>query len=63
MNMQKVDLYQPIEATRIGPAPIVLRTIVTTTSAYVAGGMPTEAKKSRGLCSYFFFTEGASREG
>jgi len=45
MNMQKVDLYQPIEATRVGPAPLVLRTIVTTTSAYVAGGMPTEAKK------------------
>lgn len=43
--MQKVDLYQPLESTRVGPAPIVLRTVVTTTSAYVAGGMPTEAKK------------------
>ena len=44
--MQKVDLFQqPLEATRVGPAPVVLRAVVTTTNDYVAGGIPTEAKR------------------
>jgi hypothetical protein len=43
--MQKVDLFQPLESQHIGPAPYVIRTVVTTTNSYVAGGMPTEAKK------------------
>lgn len=43
--MQQVNLYQPMESQHIGPAPYVIRTIVTTTNSYVAGGMPTEAKK------------------
>lgn len=43
---QKVDLFQqPLESTRLGPAPVILRTVVTTTNAYIAGGIPTEAKK------------------
>jgi len=44
--MQKVDLFQqPLEASHVGPAPVVLRAVVTTTNAYVAGGIPTEAKR------------------
>jgi len=43
--MQQVNLFQPMESQHIGPAPYVIRTIVTTTNSYVAGGMPTEAKK------------------
>ena len=42
----KVDLYQPVENTRVGPPPLVIRAIVTTTNAMVAGGMPLEAKKA-----------------
>ena len=43
--MQRVNLFEPLEATHVGPAPYVIRTVVTTTNSYVAGGMPTEAKK------------------
>lgn len=43
--MQQANIYQPIESDRVGPAPLVIRTVLTTTNAYIAGGMPTEAKK------------------
>lgn len=43
--MQKANIYQPIESDQVGPAPLVIRTVLTTTNAYIAGGMPTEAKK------------------
>lgn len=41
----KADLYQPIISSRIGPAPVVVRTVVTTNSDYVMGGMPQAATK------------------
>ena len=41
----KVDLYQPIEASRVGPPPLVIRTIVTPTNMFVAGGVPTDARR------------------
>lgn len=43
--MQKVDLYQPLESVRVGPAPLVLRTIVVNNNSFVVGGVPTEAKR------------------
>jgi hypothetical protein len=47
MNMNpKVDLYQPIEAARVGPPPLVIRAVVTTTNAMIAGGMPTGSRKA-----------------
>lgn len=41
----KVDVYQPIESSRVGPPPLVIRTIVTMSNDMVAGGMPMESKK------------------
>jgi hypothetical protein len=41
----KVDLYQPLEANRVGPAPLVVRTVVTTNSDMFAGGIPANSKK------------------
>lgn len=43
---QKVDIYQPIESSRVGPAPLVIRTIVTTSSEMVAGGMPSSSRRA-----------------
>jgi hypothetical protein len=42
---QKADIYQPIEANRVGPAPLVIRTIVTPSNAMIAGGAPMSSKK------------------
>ena len=42
----KVDLYQPIEANRTGPPPLVIRTIVTPMTAMVEGGTPASARKA-----------------
>ena len=46
MEFQKVDLYQPIESNRVGPAPIVIRAIVTPTSEYVVGGTPSVSRRA-----------------
>jgi len=43
--MQKVDLYQPISASRVGPPPLTLRVGVTPNADYVAGGVPTVYSK------------------
>lgn len=40
------DLYQPIFAANQGPAPVVLRTVVTTNQSYVVGGVPASAQKA-----------------
>lgn len=42
----KVDLYQPVEASRIGPPPVVIRAIVTTNNSMVVGGVPSAARKA-----------------
>lgn len=39
----KADIYNPIVATRIGPPPVVIRTLVTHNNNYIAGGMPQAA--------------------
>ena len=46
MNNPKVDLYQPIEANRMGPPPLVIRAIVSTTDAMVVGGVPTSSRRA-----------------
>lgn len=43
--MQKVNLYHLLESEHVGQPPLVVRAVVTTTNSYIAGGMPTEAKK------------------
>lgn len=43
--MQKVDLYQPMIASRIGPAPLMLRVAVTPNNGMVAGGVPISTTK------------------
>lgn len=45
MDTQKANLYQPIEANRVGPPPLVIRAIVTTNADMVVGGMPSNARK------------------
>ena len=40
MDPQKVDLYQPIAASRVGPAPLALRVVVTPTNDSFVGGVP-----------------------
>lgn len=42
----KVDLYQPVEANRVGPPPLVIRAVVTTNNMMVAGGVPTDSRKA-----------------
>lgn len=41
MTQQKVDLYQPIVAARIGAPPVVLRVGVTKNADYAFGGVPS----------------------
>ena len=36
----QADLYQQIVASKVGPAPLVIKKIVTTTNAGAVGGMP-----------------------
>jgi len=42
---QRADLYLPIESNRVGPAPVVIRTIITPVHEMVAGGMPSTSRK------------------
>jgi len=37
------DLFHPITSMHIGPAPLVIRTIVKLNQDYIAGGMPSAA--------------------
>lgn len=45
MNDNVANLYQPVFASRVGPAPVVVRAVVTTNNDYVAGGMPQAQQK------------------
>lgn len=38
MSAQKVDLYQPLINSRVGPAPVALRVGVTPSPMYTEGG-------------------------
>lgn len=38
MTTQKVDLYQPMFNTRVGPPPLALRVAVTPSPVYTEGG-------------------------
>lgn len=38
------DIYQPIHSVHIGPAPLVIRTIVTPTNAMLVGGVPSDPR-------------------
>jgi hypothetical protein len=39
--MQKANLYQPIHADRLGPAPLVIKAIVTPQADHMVGGVPS----------------------
>lgn len=43
--MNSADLYQPVYSTRTGPAPLVVRAVVTPNQDYVAGGMPSTSQR------------------
>ena len=45
MNMQnKANIYQPIHAEHVGPAPLVIRTIITPSNAMLVGGVPSDPR-------------------
>lgn len=44
--MQKANLYEPIHATTVGPAPLVVRAVVTTNTAHMAGGVPASNQRA-----------------
>ncbi len=46
MANPKVDVYQPIEAVRIGPPPLVIRVLVTTSADNFVGGVPASHTRS-----------------
>lgn len=43
---QRVDLYAPMEAARVGPPPLVLRVIVTPNADSVVGGVPMANRRA-----------------
>lgn len=43
--IQRVDLYGPIAASRVGPAPLVLRVGVTPSNGSMVGGVPSSSMK------------------
>jgi hypothetical protein len=45
MTAQKVDLYQPMINSRVGPAPLVLRIGVTPGVGAIVGGVPQGVTK------------------
>lgn len=45
MNVNKASLFEPIHAAHVGPAPVVIRAVVTLNNDYVAGGMPQAQMK------------------
>jgi hypothetical protein len=42
---QKVDLYQPIAASRVGPPPLALRVAVTPNVDSFVGGVPQSTQR------------------
>jgi len=44
MSAQKVDLYQPLISTKVGPGPLVIRAAVTTSGGSMQGGVPAVTK-------------------
>lgn len=46
MSEQKVNLYQPIVADRVGPAPLVIRVGVTPQVDHLVGGVPQSAMRA-----------------
>jgi hypothetical protein len=44
MSAQRVDLYQPLVATRVGPPPLVIRTGTIVSNGQLAGGVPAVSK-------------------
>ena len=45
MSAQKIDLYQPIIASRVGPPPVALRVATTPNLDMVVGGSPHGIQK------------------
>lgn len=41
----KADFFRPIYASHVGPAPVTLRTVVTSNQDSIAGGVPQAALK------------------
>ena len=39
----RVDIYQPVIASRIGPPPVVIRALISHNNNYIAGGVPQAA--------------------
>lgn len=46
MSDNRANLFQPVFSSHVGPAPIVIRAVVTTNNDYVVGGMPEAQLKA-----------------
>lgn len=44
-NTQKIDVYQPLEANRVGPPPLVIKVVVTPNRLEMAGGVPMSTRR------------------
>lgn len=45
MELQKVDLYKPLAADKVGPAPLALRVAVTPTANMLVGGTSSSSQR------------------
>lgn len=43
--MQKVNLYDGLAADKVGPAPLLIRALVTPSQQYMTGGVPASTTK------------------
>lgn len=43
-NNSKVDIRFPVESSHVGPAPLVIRAIVTPTNDMIVGGVPSDPR-------------------
>lgn len=45
MEDNRADIYKPIQATRVGPSPLVIRAVVTNNNNGMVEGVPQAALK------------------
>lgn len=45
MSDNKADIYRPVVATHVGPAPMILKTIIKENNHSMVGGVPQAALK------------------
>ena len=46
INVNKVDVFRPIEATHVGPMPVVIRAIGVDNTDSLVGGVPLSTRRA-----------------